>query len=146
MVTSSGVTLHAWWHLEEYLYHSEKYHCSIVNDKPLSNIRQQLNQSWSLSALAGTGSNISLSASGRWPPVTGTLTRQSSRYIAKVAVQSRWPFFQGSDRGRCYCIVIVLVTSGLTELDTVYATTGLWTVQGTALVSSQRRIVNHGPS
>ena len=32
-----------------------------------------------------------------------TLTRQSSWYIAKVAGQSRWPFTQGTGRGRYYC-------------------------------------------
>ena len=46
-----------------------------------------------------------LAASGRWPPDTGTVTRQSSWYIPKVAGQSRWPFTQGTGRGRYYCIV-----------------------------------------
>ena len=36
---------------------------------------------------------------GRWPPDIGTF-KDSSLYIAKVADQSRWPFAEGSGRGR----------------------------------------------
>ena len=44
-----------------------------------------------------------LAALGRWPLDAGTLTWQSSWYIAKVAGQSRWPFTQRTGRGRYYC-------------------------------------------
>ena len=59
-----------------------------------------------MAALAGIKANILLSA-GRVRQVAfdaGTLTWQSSWYIAKVAGQSRWPFTQGTGRGRYYCI------------------------------------------
>ena len=36
-------------------------------------------------------------------------TWQSSWYIAKVAGQSRWPFTQGTGRGRYYCTVMLTV-------------------------------------